>query len=174
MTHANTIFVTSLFEMPHYVRQFAPTRLVSIIQPELQPERPPEMSATTHLRVGVHDITERQYDNDRLIGEADVRTLLDFIEAWEPADGCFLVHCYAGISRSTATALIASYVKTGDAERSALDLRAAAPHAAPNRLIIALADDLLGCRGQLIDAREMMGQYQPAVEAPLTTLRLPG
>ena len=76
------------------------------------------------------------------------------------------------ISRSTAAALIACYVKTGDGETSAAALRTAAPHAAPNRRIISLADAILGCAGALNDARERMGAPSLAiVEAPLTTLR---
>ncbi len=171
MAHPNTIFVTSLFDMPHYVRELEPARLVSIIQPELQPARPAEVTRDAHLRVAVHDIAEPEFDCV-LIEEAHVRQLIGFIEAWDAAEGALLTHCYAGISRSTAVALIACYVKTGDGETSAVTLRTAAPHAAPNRRIISLADTVLGCAGALIDARERMGAPLPAiVEAPLTTLR---
>ena len=171
MPHPNTIFVTSLFDMPHYVRELEPARLVSIIQPELQPVRPAEFTEDAHLRVAVHDITEPEFDGV-LIEEAHVRQLIAFIEAWDAAEGALLTHCYAGISRSTAAALIACYVKTGDGETSAAALRTAAPHAAPNRRIISLADAVLGCAGALSDARERMGAPSLAiVEAPLTTLR---
>ena len=171
MANPDTIYVTSLFAMPQHVSELEPARLISIIQPELQPQRPPEIDPTDHLRVGVHDITEQHYESV-LAGDSHLELLLDFIERWDPASGALLVHCYAGISRSTAVAMIAHHLKTGDPLRAATALRAAAPHAAPNRHIIALADRLLGCNGALIDARETMGDHVRAGEGPLTTLPL--
>ena len=70
-THPRTIFVSSLYDMPHYVRELRPTHLVSIIQPELQPPRPAELDETSHLRVGVHDITEED-PHGLLAGHRDV------------------------------------------------------------------------------------------------------
>lgn len=172
MGHSNTIFVTSLFDMPHYVREFEPARLISIIQPELQPERPPQIARDAHLRVGVDDITEHQMAR-LLVEEPDIRQLIAFIEAWDPEQGALLTHCYAGVSRSTATALIAHYIKGGDAYLSATALRAAAPHAAPNRRIISIADSVLGCGGNLIDAMQRMSAPDFTIaEGALTTLQL--
>jgi len=168
--HPNTIFVTNLHDLPHYTRELRPARLVSIIQPMFQPERPPEVAADAHLRVGVDDITEDDLGGI-LITEAEVRELVGFIEDWQPAQGALLAHCYAGVSRSTATALIAHYLKTGDARASAAALRSASPHAEPNRLVVSLADRVLGCGGALSAAREQMGTSDLIVE-PLTTLRL--
>jgi predicted protein tyrosine phosphatase len=169
--HPHTIFVTNLFDMPHYVGELVPTHVVSIIQPELQPARPEQLPESGHLRVGVHDISEQQEDQI-LAAYQDIETLVRFIDTWNPSDGAFLTHCYAGVSRSTATALIAASIKTGDPEWSALRLRAAAPHAYPNRRIIALADEVLGLRGRLLDACEAMGSSSPVVEGPLTVLRI--
>ena len=170
--HPHTIFVTSLFDMPHYVEELSPTRVVSIIQPELQPERPEGLAERAHLRVGVHDISEHTPDSI-LAGVRDVEELIDFIDAWDPAEGALLAHCYAGVSRSTATALIAAAMKTDDPAWSATRLRAAAPHAIPNRRIIELADAVLGLGGSLLEAREAMGA--PSVspeEAAITVLRI--
>jgi predicted protein tyrosine phosphatase len=170
--HPQTIFVTSLFDMPHYVRELSPARVVSIIQPELQPQRPEELPEPAHLRVGVHDISDYREDHI-LAGHADIEALVDFVHGWNPDEGGFLTHCYAGVSRSTAAALIAATIKTGDAHWSALRLRAAAPHAYPNRHIIALADEILGLTGDLIDACEAMGSSEVSVmEGPLTVLRI--
>jgi predicted protein tyrosine phosphatase len=170
--HANTIFVTNLFDMPHFVRELKPARLVSIIQPELQPDRPSELVEYAHHRVEVHDITEDQ-PYSVLIQEPHVETLVEFIESWDPSIGALMTHCYAGVSRSTAAALIAAYIKTSDAEWSATALRAAAPYAQPNRRVIALADTVLGCDGELVAAREAMGNAtHSVVEAPLTVLRI--
>lgn len=169
--HPHTIFVTSLFEMPHFVRQLAPARVLSIIQPEFQPERPVELEEAAHLRIAVHDISEHREDQI-LAAHRDVESLIGFIEDWNPADGAFLAHCYAGVSRSTAAALIAATIKTGDPHWSALHLRAAAPHAQPNRRIIALADEILGLDRALVSALESMGEASAVFEGPLTVLRI--
>lgn len=171
MQHPQTIFVTSLFEMPHFVRELAPSRVVSIIQPELQPERPRTLAATAHLRVAVHDISDERPFHV-LPERKHVEDLVSFIDGWAPEAGALLTHCYAGVSRSTATALIAATMKTGDAHWSALRLRAAAPHAAPNRRIISLADDVLGLQGRLLEACGAMGESVGVVEGPLTVLRI--
>jgi predicted protein tyrosine phosphatase len=77
------------------------------------------------------------------------------------------------VSRSTATALVARTVKTGDALRSAVELRRSVPYAAPNRRIVELADDELGLGGALIVARERMGPpTSPFYEERLATLAL--
>lgn len=166
------IYVTSLFEMPHYVTTLRPSHLVSIIQPELQPETPPEITPENHLRVQVHDISEPAPGSVHP-GERHIRQLIDFLREW-PARAPLLVHCYAGISRSTAAALIARVVKSGNALDAALALRRAAPHARPNSLIIGLADQILGLDGGLIDARQAMGEGISAVEGTLVELPVTG
>lgn len=103
-----------------------------------------------------------------------IKDLIDFLQTWSP-EGSLLVHCYAGISRSTAVALIARTMKSEGSELEAAQaLRAAAPHASPNQLIISLADRLLGLYGRRIAAREAMGAAIPFQEDPLTELSLNG
>jgi predicted protein tyrosine phosphatase len=106
-------------------------------------------------------------------GERHIRQLIDFLQDW-PGRAPLLVHCYAGISRSTAAALIARVVKSGNALDAALALRRAAPHARPNSLIIDLADQILGLDGGLIDARQAMGEGISAVEGTLVELPVTG
>ncbi len=162
------VYVTSLFDMPHYVRTLGPSHLVSVIQPEFQPDTPPEITADNHLRVRVHDISE-PVDGAITPGEEHIRALIDFLREW-PADAPLLVHCYAGISRSTATALIARVVKTGDPFDAAMALREAAPHARPNSLMVTLADEILGLGGRLIEAKEAMGDGVITEESVLVEL----
>jgi predicted protein tyrosine phosphatase len=168
---SRTIYVTSLFEMPRWVRELKPSHLVSVIQPELQPARPSEIDVARHLRIGVDDISEPLPDA-LLPGEKDVASLIEFLGGWQPHAGSVLIHCFAGISRSTACALIAHVMQTRDPERSTSALASASPHARPNRRIVALADQILGFDGALSRARESMVDGIPAVEAPLSIIRL--
>jgi predicted protein tyrosine phosphatase len=70
-----------------------------------------------------------------------------------------LIHCWAGISRSTASAFALACERSPkvDEKTIALAMREAAPHAYPNRRIVALADDILGRRGRMVDAIDAMG-----------------
>jgi|TARA_Y100000310_G_scaffold340973_1_gene438583 predicted protein tyrosine phosphatase len=163
------IYVTSLLEMPSYARSLRPGYLVSIIQPEFQPETPPEIETAKHHRVEVHDISQPEPGAIHVQDE-HILNLIEFLHAW-PAEESLLVHCYAGISRSTAVALIALTMKRPGRESDAAQaLREAAPHASPNRLIISLADRLLGLEGRLVAAREAIGAGTQAQEGPLVEL----
>jgi predicted protein tyrosine phosphatase len=91
----------------------------------------------------------------------DARTVehvLAFAGDWR-AEAPMVIHCWAGISRSTASAFaIACARNPGVGELEiALAMRRASPSALPNRRIVALADDILGRRGRMLDAVEAMG-----------------
>jgi predicted protein tyrosine phosphatase len=77
-----------------------------------------------------------------------------------------VVHCWAGISRSTATAFAIACERNPHADEHAIAqaLRRASPTALPNRRIVALADDILDRRGRMLDAVEAMGGNGYAVE----------
>ena len=165
------IYVTSLFEMPHYVRALRPGYLVSIIQPEFQPDTPAGIDLTDHHRVPVHDIAQPAPGSIHP-SQHHVAALIEFLHEWS-VDRSLLIHCYAGISRSTAAALIALAMKTGSELDAAATLRRAAPHAQPNRLIVSLADRILGLEGRLVAGREAMGAGEPALEGTLVELPIP-
>ncbi len=126
-----------------------------------------------HLAVDVHDIAE-PVEGCRLCGEDHIGLLVQFARGWDRTTP-LVVHCWAGISRSTAAALsIAAALDPGRPEEDlAGELRAASPTATPNRRIIMLADDLLGRRGSLVDAVERIGRGQPAERGAPFRLTVP-
>ena len=163
------IYVCSLYEMPRYVRSLRPGYLVSLVQSEFQPPTPAEVAAERHLRIAVHDVWERA-PGAVAPEEEHVQDLLAFLDRRSRSEG-ILIHCYAGISRSTAAALIALTLDLDGREMEAAQrLRRAAPHAQPNPRIVALADQLLGKEGRLVAARNAMGPATPAAEGPLVEL----
>lgn len=88
--------------------------------------------------------------------EGDVRRIIQLAEQLRSESGTLLIHCEAGVSRSTATALIIYACWLGrdhedEAMRRVGDQR---PFAIPNRRMVALADTLLELDGRLLQARD--------------------
>lgn len=71
-----------------------------------------------------------------------------------------LVHCWAGVSRSTAAAYVILCDRLGPGRELeiARALRWRAPHACPNSLMVRLADEALGRNGRMTGAVEEMGR----------------
>lgn len=162
----NVVYVCSLAELPIHAEAIKPSHLVSLVLSHEQPPTPPCVEPLHHLRLELDDIDEP------LPGHippeaAHVERLIDFARGWS-GEMPLLVHCAAGVSRSMAAGLVAVCVKSEADERSiAGHLRRVAPHAHPNRRIIALADGLLNRGGRLIAAVEAMGPAAPVIGAPL-------
>jgi predicted protein tyrosine phosphatase len=166
------IYVCNLVEMPAHAKALGVGHLVSLVSPNEQPPTPDGIAAARHHRVGIHDISE-PLDGHILPAPEHIEGLIGFVRGWAPADGALLIHCIAGISRSMAAALITLVQKAPGRElEAARHVRAAAPHAYPNRRMIALADQQLGCAGRLIAAREAMGPADLLPLAPLVPLPL--
>ena len=163
------IYICSLEEMPRHAARLKPSRLISLLAEEEQPPTPRSIAAERHLRVEINDIAEPM--PGQVMPEAHhIEPLIAFLQDRGP-DESLLVHCYAGVSRSTATALIAlSLDARGREVEAALRLRQAAPHAQPNRRIVELADRLLGRRGRLLAALDTMGAADLVFPAPLVRL----
>jgi predicted protein tyrosine phosphatase len=77
-----------------------------------------------------------------------------------------VVHCYAGISRSTAAAFAAACALNPHRDESSIAqiIRRASPTASPNALIVQLADQALGRNGRMIAAIEAIGRGEIAPE----------
>jgi predicted protein tyrosine phosphatase len=152
-----TLIVCSLADMPEVVRRRTPSHLLTLIDPSTPVERPHGLVASRHLRLDFFDIVEPSEGFPAPDMDSIIR-LLDFSRGWD-ASAPMVVHCFAGISRSTASAFAIACDRNPDADELeiARALRAAASHAFPNRRIVALADDLLGRRGRMVDAVEAIG-----------------
>ena len=106
------------------------------------------------------------------IKRADAERLVAFLSSWQ-RERPVLIHCWAGISRSTAAAYTALCMFRPDAseEELAQELRAASPSATPNRLIVSLADEVLGRNGRMVKAIGKIGRGADAFEGTPFVLR---
>ncbi|MDD3445113.1 MAG: protein-tyrosine phosphatase family protein [Zavarzinia sp.] len=147
-------------EVPVVAKRVRPSHLVSLLDPGDWPETPPEVDPDRHHRVGVHDYAEPQ---DGVIAPAEehVRALIDFLRGWDTS-APILIHCFAGVSRSTASALITLALHNPGREVEAAEaIRLQSPAASPNRRILRIADGLLGLDGRLMAALAAMGPARP-------------
>lgn len=165
------LYVCCLAEMPRHVASLGASHVISILTANYMPETPTGIDPGKHLKLACHDIVE-PFPDAILPGGTHVERIVAFAEEWD-RQAPMVVHCFAGISRSTATAMIVgAAVQPGRERELAQRLRAAAPHAHPNRLLVALGDQHLGCNGALIDAVESIGYGTMLSRGPLTELRL--
>jgi predicted protein tyrosine phosphatase len=166
------IYVCNLLEMAEHAEALRVSHLVSLVAPGEQPATPACIALERHHRVGIHDISEPM-DGHILPMAEHVEGLIEFVRIWRPDEAPLLIHCVAGISRSMAAALITLVIKAPGRElEAARHVRSAAPHAYPNRRMIELADELLGCQGRLVAARQAMGPADLLPFGPLVVLPL--
>lgn len=83
-----------------------------------------------------------------------------------------LIHCFAGVSRSTAAAYILACAQGGDVQFLAARLRTLCPEATPNPLMIALADTILRRDGAMSRAIAGIGRGADAFEGTVIDWRL--
>jgi predicted protein tyrosine phosphatase len=165
------ILISPYAVLEETVRRHRPSHLVTLmVEPFVV--TPKSIPADRHLRVGVHDVVEAA---EGIVAphEDHIAGMLAFAKGWDRS-APLLVHCWAGISRSTAAAYILMCDLHGDGheDRIARYLRASAPHAQPNRLMISHADRLLAREGRMIAAVEAMGEASPCWQGEVVELSL--
>ena len=157
------IFVCPLSRLEATLEDSGARWMVSLMGPGKSSARPSTITRG-FLGLEFHDINGPRED---LLPptEEDVSKLLRFFSSWD-ADSPLLIHCWMGISRSTAAAAIAlaQHDPGQDMMRLAHRLRKASPIATPNPLMIKLADEQLGLNGQLSAAIATIGRGAEAVQ----------
>ncbi len=98
------IYVCSLAELPRFAEAVRPSHLISLLGDDPFPPTPDSVVEGGHLKVHMHDIVAPA--PGWIAPEtAHLEELIDFADRWRRA-GPMVIHCYAGISRSTAAALV--------------------------------------------------------------------
>ena len=118
------------------------------------------------------DITEPM-DGFVAPSDAHIAQVLDFVRGWDRS-APLVIHCWAGVSRSTASAFAAACALNPhrDEMEIARKIRAASPIASPNRLIVSLADKALGREGRMLRALDDIGPATMMVEGKPFLLEL--
>lgn len=167
----SVIAVCSLSLVPASVARLRPWGLVTLLNPESMIETPRGVAPERHLKVGINDINEG-LEGLTTPEQRHVSSIIDHGLAWDNR-APLLIHCWAGVSRSTASAFIIACARHPHVAptRIATSLRALSPTATPNRLLIALADDMLSRGGDMVGAIDAIGRGEDCWEG--TPFELP-
>jgi len=151
------IHVCSLARLHDTVRESGARHVVTLIKDISLVHRPPSIAAKDHLLLDMDDIAE-PIEGYVAPAEKHVDDLIRFVRAW-PREAPLVVHCYAGISRSTAGAFVTACVLNPQRDEVAIAraIRDASPTAMPNIRIVTLADRLLGRDGRMVAAVRSIG-----------------
>jgi len=158
------LHVCSLAALPDTVKATGASHVLTVMANVEQVQRPASVLEVNHLKVSMDDVTE-QMDGFLAPSEAHIERVLNFVRNWDRS-APMVVHCYAGISRSTASAFAAACMLNPhrDEIEIARQIRARSPIASPNRLIVSLADKALGRDGRMVRALDEMGPGSMMVE----------
>lgn len=148
------------------LRDHSVTHVLSILDPAWpDPAAFAEWRAHVRYTLRFHDIIA-DYPGFDAPARSHVEDVIAFGEAIEAVGepvGHLLIHCHAGISRSTASMVILLARETPGQEAAVFDrVRQIRPKAWPNSRMIAFADDILGCGGRLVE--ELQAHYRGQVE----------
>ena len=153
------LLVGPLGEAAQLCAAHRPSHLVSWLSPPaVPPSIDPALAPEHRLHLSSHDVSE---PTPGLTAPdlAQVEALLAFARSWN-RQRPLLVHCWAGVSRSTAAAYAIACQARPDLDEMALakQLRRLSPTATPNPLVVRLADGLLGREDRMSAAIAAIGR----------------
>ena len=158
------IHVCSLARLHETVDETRVRHIVTLLRLTDRVVRPAQVAPENHLVLSIDDISF-PIDGYTAPDDEHVERLIDFAGRWDRA-APMVVHCFAGISRSTAGAYVAACAlnPARDEMQIAWDIRRASRTAQPNARIVSIADRLLKRDGRMVRAIETIGPGDLAAE----------
>jgi predicted protein tyrosine phosphatase len=158
------IHVCSLARLHATVEETGARHVVTLLKDTDRVERPRSIVPANHLILGMDDISTPM-DGYIIPADEHVTRLIEFVRGWDRAKP-MVVHCFAGISRSTAGAYVAACALNPRRDEMAIarELRRLSATATPNIRIVTLADRMLGRDGRMVAAVDSIGRGEMAYE----------
>lgn len=158
------IHVCSLARLYATVEETRARHVVTLLRLSDRVQWPAHIAPDNHLILAVDDIVEAA-EGYTAPAEEHVGRLIEFAGQWDRKTP-MVVHCFAGISRSTGAAFAAACALNPKRDESeiARAIRDASPTAQPNARIVGIADRLLKRNGRMLAAIEALGPGEPATE----------
>jgi predicted protein tyrosine phosphatase len=153
------IVVCPLADIAETAVRHGARHMISLIAERQDFHRPGLIAADRHLKLAMNDIAFAGTGDLIAPSEAHVESLIAFVRQWDQS-APIVVHCWMGVSRSPAAAVIAalSLDPQEDDFELAARLRKVAPHATPNARLIEIGDRMLGRNGRLVAAVKGIGR----------------
>ncbi|MGE7369993.1 tyrosine phosphatase family protein [Neorhizobium sp. NPDC001467] len=153
------IIVCPLARIAELAVRHGAREMVSLIAEKQDFHRPAVIAADRHLKLAMNDIAFAGTGNLIAPNEAHVERLIAYMAGWD-RNFPLVVHCWMGVSRSPAAALIAALATTPREDDFDLvaRLRTVAPHATPNSRLIEIGDRILKREGRLVAAVKAIGR----------------
>jgi predicted protein tyrosine phosphatase len=154
----SNIHVCPLSKITETIAETGAGHLITLMNTGSHPATPAGIESGRHLKIAISDIVART-EGSVLPATRHVKEIFNFAQSWDRRRP-LLIHCYAGVSRSTAAAYICVLLLDPARDERALaqELRRASPTATPNIRLIRLADRLLGRGGRMVRAIESIGR----------------
>jgi predicted protein tyrosine phosphatase len=166
------ILVTPLSALDDAIASHRPSHIVTLLSPEHMIATPAGFAPERHLKLGVNDVADPSAGTDPP-ARGHIESLLAFSRNWD-GEQPLLIHCWAGISRSMASAytVLCDRLGPGREVEIAMAIRRRAAHANPNTLLVRHADEALGRNGRMLAALNTMGPPLMVEEGVTTALPL--
>jgi predicted protein tyrosine phosphatase len=158
------IHVCSLARLYATVEETRARHIVTLLRLVDRVQRPRHILEENHLILPMDDIVS-PLDGYTVPAEEHVQRLVTFVKGWDRSTP-MVIHCFAGISRSTGAAFVAACALNPqrDEEEIARAIRKASRTAQPNARIVSIADRLLKRDGRMVRAIESIGPGEAATE----------
>ena len=158
------IHVCSLARLHDTVEATGARHVVTLLGNEDNVVCPRGVTKENHLWLPMHDIAA-PCDGMSAPAREHLERLVEFVRAWDRATP-MVMHCFAGISRSSAAAYVAVCALAPEREERAIAqaLRTASATACPNTRIVTLADAFLARDGRMAAAIAAIGRGTAASE----------
>ena len=158
-----TIIVAPLARIAELAVRHGAREMVSLLAANQAFHRPAVIARERHLLLGVNDITFAGTGDLVAPQETHVEQIIDFAREWDQS-APLIVHCWMGVSRSPAAAVIAALALDPEQDEFELAgrLRNASPYATPTSRLIEIGDRRLGREGRLVAAIREIGRGKDA------------
>jgi predicted protein tyrosine phosphatase len=158
------IHVCSLARLHDTVAETGASHIVTLLRLIDRVQRPAAVAESNHLILGMDDIAVPM-EGYTHPAEEHVHDLIKFVQRWDRR-APVVIHCYAGISRSTAGAFISACALNPQRNEAAIAqvIRQSSRTAMPNIMLVSHADRILGRKGRMVAAVEALGPGVPSLE----------
>ncbi|MFN7089855.1 MAG: tyrosine phosphatase family protein [Allorhizobium sp.] len=155
----SVIVVSPLARIAEMAVRHKAREMISLLAANQDFHRPAVIQAERHLKLAMNDISFAGTGDLIAPQEAHVAEIIGFAKAWDQA-APLVVHCWMGVSRSPAAAMIASLAIAPEDDDDALAkrLREASPFATPNMRLVEIGDEMLGRGGRFAKAVKALGR----------------